>query len=114
MTTVPIPQSATEVPGPVPGNTMINAYVQLVGRMAYFWGYPMVNAKAGTRSFASTARWSHSSTRVGVLARSSWCTERQDTLMSVQDPVLEENELNSQSSARGDIAAVPPLDNSAG
>ena len=39
MTTVPIPQSATEVPGPLPGNTMINAYVQFVGRMAYFWGF---------------------------------------------------------------------------
>ena len=38
MTTVPIPQSATEVPGPLSGNTMINAYVQFVGRMAYFWG----------------------------------------------------------------------------
>jgi hypothetical protein len=35
--------SAEEVPGPVPGNTMTKAYVQLVGRMAYIWGYPMVN-----------------------------------------------------------------------
>ena len=35
MTTVSIPQSASEVPGPVPGNTMTKEYVQMVGRMAY-------------------------------------------------------------------------------
>ena len=49
---VPIPTTAAEVPGPVPGNTMINAYVQLVGRMAYFWGYPMVNAHNRRAAFA--------------------------------------------------------------
>ena len=42
---VPIPKTAADVPGPVPGNTMTSAYVQLVGRMAYVWGYPMVNAR---------------------------------------------------------------------
>ena len=36
-----IPQTAAEVPGPVPG-TMTKAYVQMVGRMAYFWGWPLV------------------------------------------------------------------------
>ena len=37
------PYSATpaEVPGPAPG-TMTKAYVQMVGRMAYFWGWPLV------------------------------------------------------------------------
>ena len=39
---VPIPKTAAEVPGPVPGNTMTNAYVQLVGQMAYVWGYELV------------------------------------------------------------------------
>ena len=34
---VPIPTTPAEVPGPVPGNKMIPAYVQLVGRMAYVW-----------------------------------------------------------------------------
>jgi hypothetical protein len=34
---VPIPKTAADVPGPVPGNTMTNTYVQLVGRMAYVW-----------------------------------------------------------------------------
>ena len=32
---VPIPITAKAVPGPVSGNTMTPAYVQLVGRMAY-------------------------------------------------------------------------------
>ena len=38
---VPIPQTPAEVPGPAPG-TMTKAYVQMVGRMAYFWGWPLV------------------------------------------------------------------------
>jgi hypothetical protein len=38
---VPIPQTAAEVPGPAP-RPMTKAYVQMVGRMAYFWGWPLV------------------------------------------------------------------------
>jgi hypothetical protein len=38
---VPIPQTAAQVPGPA-GNTMTPQYVQMVGRMAYFWGWPLV------------------------------------------------------------------------
>jgi hypothetical protein len=38
---VPIPQTAAEVPGPAPGS-MTKAYVQMVGRMAYLWGWPLV------------------------------------------------------------------------
>jgi hypothetical protein len=38
---VPIPQTAAEVPGPAPG-TMTKAYVQMAGRMAYYWGWPLV------------------------------------------------------------------------
>src|SRR5271166_296240 len=38
---VPIPQTAAEVPGPAPG-PMTKAYVQAVGRIAYFWGWPLV------------------------------------------------------------------------
>ena len=41
---VPIPTTPAQVPGPFPGNVMTKAYVQMVGRMAYVWGYPMVNA----------------------------------------------------------------------
>jgi hypothetical protein len=41
---VPIPKTAAEVPGPAPGTAMTKPYVQMVGRMAYFWGWPLVNA----------------------------------------------------------------------
>jgi hypothetical protein len=37
---VPIPTTAAEVPGPMPG-LMTKAYVQMIGRMAYFWGWPL-------------------------------------------------------------------------
>ena len=33
---VPFPQTAAEVPGPVPGTTMTMEYVQMVGRAACF------------------------------------------------------------------------------
>ena len=38
---VPIPQTAAEVPGPTPG-PMTKASVQMMGRMAYVWGWPLV------------------------------------------------------------------------
>jgi hypothetical protein len=38
---VPIPQTADQVGGPAPG-PMTKAYVQMVGRMAYVWGWPLV------------------------------------------------------------------------
>lgn len=38
---IPIPQTAAEIPGPALG-PMTPAYVQMVGRMAYFWGWPLV------------------------------------------------------------------------
>jgi hypothetical protein len=41
---VPIPTSPAEVPGPVPGTVMTKPYVQTVARMAYVWGWPLVNA----------------------------------------------------------------------
>jgi hypothetical protein len=34
----PNPTTAAEVPGPAAGNTLTKDYVQMVGRMAYFWG----------------------------------------------------------------------------
>lgn len=40
---VPIPQNACQVPGPAPGTAMTREYVQMVGRLAYFWGWPLVN-----------------------------------------------------------------------
>ena len=49
---VPIPLTTSEVPGPAAGNTMTADYVQMVGRMAYVWGYPMVNAHNRRAAFA--------------------------------------------------------------
>jgi len=40
---VPIPTIAVEVPGPAAGTAMTKEYVQMVGRMAYLWGWPLVN-----------------------------------------------------------------------
>ena len=40
---VPIPTTAAEVPGPATGTAMTKEYVQTVGRMAYIWGWPLVN-----------------------------------------------------------------------
>src|SRR4029077_6626040 len=40
---VSFPKTAAEVPGPPPGTAMTKAYVQTVGRVAYLWGWPLVN-----------------------------------------------------------------------
>jgi len=40
---VPIPTTAAEVPGPAAGTAMTKAYVQTVGRIAYLWGWALVN-----------------------------------------------------------------------
>ena len=39
---IPLPTTAAQVPGPAPGTAMTKPYVQMVGRMAYFWGYALV------------------------------------------------------------------------
>jgi hypothetical protein len=49
---VPIPQTAAEVPGPAPGTAMTKAYVQTVGRMAYLWGWPLVNMANRAAAFS--------------------------------------------------------------
>jgi hypothetical protein len=43
-------KSAADVPGPAAGTLMTREYVQAVGRMAYIWGWPLVNM--GNRSVA--------------------------------------------------------------
>jgi len=48
----PLPKTAAEVPGPAAGNTMTKEYVQMVGRMAYVWGYAMVNSHNRRAAFA--------------------------------------------------------------
>jgi hypothetical protein len=49
---VPIPQTASQVPGPAAGTPMTKAYVQSVGRVAYMWGWPLVNVANRSASFA--------------------------------------------------------------
>jgi hypothetical protein len=49
---VPIPKTPAEVPGPPPGTRMTKGYVQTVGRMAYMWGWPLVNAANRAKGFA--------------------------------------------------------------
>ena len=39
----PIPKTPAEVPGPAAGTAMTKEYVQMVGRMAYLWGWPLVD-----------------------------------------------------------------------
>jgi hypothetical protein len=41
---VPLPQNARQVPGPAPGTAMTKAYVQAVARMAYMWGWALVDS----------------------------------------------------------------------
>jgi hypothetical protein len=48
----PIPTTAAEVPGPPPGTVMSTAYVQTVGRTAYLWGWPLVNAANRSAAFS--------------------------------------------------------------
>src|SRR5215467_15239670 len=41
---VPTPTTAAEVPGPTAGTEMTKSYVRTVGRIAYVWGWPLVDA----------------------------------------------------------------------
>ena len=49
---VPIPTTATEVPGPASGTAMTTAYVQSVARTAYMWGWPLVNVANRADAFS--------------------------------------------------------------
>jgi hypothetical protein len=49
---VPLPKTAAEVPGPASGSAMTPAYVQTVGRMAYLWGWPLVNSMNRSIAFS--------------------------------------------------------------
>jgi hypothetical protein len=49
---VPLPKTAAEVPGPAAGTAMTTVYVQTVGRMAYLWGWPLVNSTNRSLSFS--------------------------------------------------------------
>jgi hypothetical protein len=49
---VPIPTTPADVPGPTPGTAITKDYVQMVGRAAYFWGYPLVATNNRRAAFA--------------------------------------------------------------
>src|SRR5450432_1427178 len=49
---VPIPTTAVQVPGPASGTAMTTAYVQTVGRLAYLWGWPLVNVANRADAFS--------------------------------------------------------------
>jgi hypothetical protein len=53
---VPIPTSAAQVPGPASGSAMTEAYVQTVARMAYLWGWPLVNMHNRAAAFSKPPR----------------------------------------------------------
>jgi len=52
---VPIPKTAAEVPGPAAGTAMTKPYVETVGRMAYVWGWPLVNAANRAVAFSKAS-----------------------------------------------------------
>jgi len=45
---VPLPTTSA----PAPGTAMTKPYVQMVARMAYFWGWPLVNAANRAHAFS--------------------------------------------------------------
>ncbi len=49
---VPLPKTAADVPGPASGALMTKKYVQTIGRIAYVWGYAMVNSHNRRAAFA--------------------------------------------------------------
>ncbi len=50
---VPLPKTAADVPGPTYGTALTKQYVQMVGRMAYLWGYAIVSTHNRRAAFAS-------------------------------------------------------------
>jgi hypothetical protein len=51
-TTQPAGTEKQTVPGPSSGNIMTETYVQSVGRMAYMWGWPLVNVANRAAAFS--------------------------------------------------------------
>jgi len=49
---VPLPKTAADVPGPAAGTAMTKEYVRTIGRMAYVWGYALVNSHNRRAAFA--------------------------------------------------------------
>ena len=49
---MPLPKTAAEVPGPVPGAPLSKEYVAAVGRFAYIWGWPLANMQNRHKMFS--------------------------------------------------------------
>ena len=49
---MPLPKTAAEVPGPVPGAPLGKEYVAAVGRFAYIWGWPLANMQNRHKMFS--------------------------------------------------------------
>jgi hypothetical protein len=49
---VPIPATAPVVPGPAAGTPMTKPYLETVGRMAYMWGWALVNMANRSAAFS--------------------------------------------------------------
>jgi len=49
---VAAPKTAADVPGTPAGTVMPKTYVEMVGRLAYLWGWPMVNQLSRRAAFA--------------------------------------------------------------
>jgi hypothetical protein len=57
MATIEAPDlTSTAVPGPTPGTRMTDDYVRMVGRDAYFWGWPLVNLYNRRLTYAKVPR----------------------------------------------------------
>ena len=52
---IPQPTSAAEVPGTPSGTVMTKDYVAMVGRLAYVWGWPLVNQINRRAAFAQVS-----------------------------------------------------------
>src|SRR5690349_1785153 len=48
----PSTPAASQIPGPAPGTDMTKPYEQSVGRMAYVWGWPLVNVANRSLAFS--------------------------------------------------------------
>jgi hypothetical protein len=51
----PTPTSAADVKGTPPGTVMTKEYITMVGRLAYVWGWPMVNQINRRAAFSKEA-----------------------------------------------------------
>src|SRR5215831_1869021 len=49
---VPLPKDPAQVPGPAAGTMMTAAYLESVARVAYMWGWPLVNAANRSVAFS--------------------------------------------------------------